>query len=165
MASKAQELCASHINLNVSLKASTTSNPPTLQATISNSDSSRPMTVLSWDNILDENALNLGVFQFSDAETGSKLDIQGLKVNRRLPPPRGDLIEIQPASKVTREIPLKSRLLPSGGKTYRVKAAGNWKAVWVSNANEVGDQDLAAMSGPHVLSGTFESNEVEVKLS
>lgn len=82
----------------------------------------------------------------------------------RLPPSRGDLVEIAPGTEETRNIACQIPWLPKNGEEYIVKANGGWRAVWGKPASDVTDAEMESMSGPDVLEGEYKSEPVSVRL-
>ena len=131
---------------------------------ISNASPDSTFTFLSWDTPFDPRALDLGVVGLSDAVTGKEIPGPGLKLNRKMPAPRDELIEVEPGKTRTRELELKGFWLPEEGTKVRIHAHGEWKAVWKARRkDEIAEAELEALAGDRVLRGPFQSeNTVEV---
>lgn len=157
---------ASTTDLQVTLQDVTQSDPLKVRLTVRNNNPSTTLSFLSWDSVLDDvNILNTGILTLVDTASNQAVEGLGMKVNRLLPPPRDALIELKPGSEKSRDISLTAPWIPNDGRLYRIQASGSWKAVWSSASSEVGDDALGAMIGPHVLSGPFKSNAIEIRLS
>ncbi|KXT00869.1 hypothetical protein AC578_958 [Pseudocercospora eumusae] len=144
-------------DLVVALSRGKTSNPPTVHVAIQNKNAATPLTLLTWDTPLDPSALNTGVLTISDASSGEAIPGPELKLNRRLPPPRDDLVTIAPGDVVEKEIELVAPWIPRVGRSVTVSAHGSWRAVWSKSEEDVKDEELAAISGGGVMTGAFKS--------
>ena len=145
-------------DLQLSVQLATSSGDK-LTITISNQDSTTPRTFLQWDTPFDIRALDMGVLRLEDAETGDELPSPGLKLNRKLPPPRDDLIEVPAGGEVSKEIELKAPWLPTDGRKVRVRAEGEWKAAWKKGKDEIVEAELGDLGGESALTGAFRSEE------
>jgi hypothetical protein len=148
---------------DVAISLSSAQSPLTLKVTIRNDSPDKTFSFLSWDSPFDPQAINTGVLCLKDAETGSTIDSPGMKLNRMLPPPRDELIEIAPGSSATKELGLKSPWIPTDGKKYQLHLRGNWRAAWAKAAADVSDRELEAM-GSEGTEGAFESDSLEMNL-
>jgi hypothetical protein len=152
--------------LTLELKASDTkTSPPTIIATVTNLHESTTVTLLIWDTPFDEKALLLGLFTIKDIEHGHTLPSPGLKLNRKLPPPKEAFLEIAPRHAIAKEIVLEG---PGAqieeGARYEIQATGKWKAVWHASVVEIGYGNLQKMGGgTGVVSFDFESNVISIK--
>jgi hypothetical protein len=139
--------------------------PPTIIATVTNLHDSTTVTLLTWDTPFDEKALLLGLFEIRDVEHGHTIPSPGLKLNRKLPPPKEAFLEIAPRHAIAKEIVLEGAgvQLEKGSK-YEVRAKGKWKAVWQASVADIGYGNLQKMGGgTGVVSFGFDSNTVSVK--
>ena len=136
-----------------------------LACTIRNTDSEHALTFLTWDTPFDPTAVNTGVLSIKDAETGADIPSPGMKLNRKMPPPRDALVEIAPKSSAERELNLSSPWIPTDGKKYQVAVHGTWRAIWQKPAAQVSDEELAALKGDEAMQGGFDSGSVEMILS
>lgn len=141
-------------DLQLSVRLSTTPERK-LKITIANHDSREPRTFLSWDTPFDSRALDMGILTLKDAASGKRLPSPGLKVNRKLPPPRDDLVEVAAGGHVSKEIELKAPWLPRDGRKVQVAAEGEWKAVWKKSSDAVKDNELAEFGGEAAIRGEF----------
>lgn len=148
---------------DVAVELSSAENPNTVKITIRNDSPDKTFSFLSWDSPFDPQAINTGVLCLKDAETGDEIPSPGLKLNRMLPPPRDDLVEISPGSSSSKELDLKSPWIPTDGKKYQVQLRGNWRAAWAKAATDVSDRELGSF-GSDGSSNAFESDEVELQL-
>jgi len=149
--------------LNVRLVAG--ASPSVITVIIENKDLSTPITFLSWNTPFDPQALNSGILRLARANTGEEVSGPGMKLSRKLPPPRDELVEIGAGSTVTKDIALASPWIPTDGGQYRVKMQGRWSVVWTKASNQVTDQELAAVTGDASLQRMFHSESVEMQLS
>lgn len=138
---------------------------PTVKVTIQNTHPTSYMSFLSWDTPVDPSALNTGVLTIVYAVSGEPVPGPGLKLNRLLPPPREDIIELAPQETIEVDIDLSAPWIPGDGKLVKVHALGEWRAVWAKGKDEITNEELGAMSGPGVLRGPFRSvRDVEMEL-
>jgi len=150
-------------NQAVAVSLSSAQNPLTIKVTIRNDSKDKPFSFLTWDSPFDPQAVNTGVLCLKDAETGSTIEGPGMKLNRMLPPPRDELVEIAPGSSATKELGLKSPWIPTDGKKYQLHMRGNWRAAWTKAKADVSDGELEAM-GSDGTESAFESDSLEVQL-
>lgn len=150
------------LQLSVHLSATTDRK---LKITITNNDFTTPRTFLRWDTPFDPRALDMGILKLEDAESGQDLPSPGVKLNRRLPPPRDDLVEVPAGGEVSKEIELKAPWLPGDGRKVQVSAKGEWKAVWKKARDEVSNDELDIVGGQDVIRRMFrDGNSVEMVL-
>ncbi|KAI6842801.1 hypothetical protein KC315_g443 [Hortaea werneckii] len=161
-----QEEASRH--LSVAIKA-VSSSPPTIAASISNQHSTKVITVLGWDTPFDPTALNSGALQLyritssgSNAAESVEIPGPGMKVNRLLPPPREDLIELKPGASVERHVTLKAPWIPADGQDYRLRFRGQWRGLWPKATGDISAQDLEQLGG--VTGQSYETETVEMKL-
>jgi hypothetical protein len=148
--------------LQVSLSA--TSEPGELRIDILNRNQDSARTFLAWDTPFDDKALDLGALVVKDAITGEMLPGPGLKLNRMLPPPLDDLIEVPAGGQVSKYLRLKSFWLPSDGRKVIVNAEGEWKAVWEGRKQDVSEAERQALGGDRAAKGSFTSEPAQVDL-
>ena len=148
---------------DVAISLSSAESPLTLKVTIRNYSPDKTFSFLTWDSPFDPSAINTGVLCLKDAETGNTIDSPGMKLNRMMPPPRDELVEISPGSSATKELALKSPWIPTDGKKYQLHMQGKWRAAWAKAAADVSDDELEAMGGD-VSEGAFESDLLEMQL-
>lgn len=136
----------------------------TVACTIRNTDSEHTISFLTWDTPFDPTAVNTGVLALRNAETGTDIPSPGMKLNRKMPPPRDALVEIAPKSSAEHELNLSSPWIPTDGKKYQVAVHGTWRAIWQKPATQVSDEELAALKGDEAMQGMFDSESVEMTL-
>lgn len=148
-------------SLELSLEQPDTSSP-TLKVNLRNTSPDTPFTILTWDTPLDPKALALGVFRMVDASSGSELLAMNMKLNRKLPPSRDQLIEIGPGKDYSTEVKFEPPLAQlHKGKSYVIQAIGRWKGVWPVAASELNESDLNELGGgSRCLTGDFQSDKV-----
>lgn len=154
-------------HLSVAIKA-ISSSPPTVAATISNHHSTKVITVLGWDTPFDPTAVNSGALQlYRIKSSGSNAAAEsveipgpGMKVNRLLPPPREDLIELKPGASIERHVPLKAPWIPADGQNYRLRFQGQWRGLWAKSIGDISAQDLEKLGG--VTGEGYESGTIEM---
>ena len=148
---------------DVSVELSSADAPLTIKVTIRNDSPDKAFSFLSWDSPFDPQAVNTGVLSLKDAETGDEIQGPGMKLNRMLPPPREDLVEISPGSSATKELGLKFLWVPTDGKKYQIQLRGSWRAAWSKAAADVSDQELESM-GSDGPPKSFASGQLEMQL-
>lgn len=148
---------------DIAVELSSAESPLTVKVTIRNQSPDKAFSFLTWDSPFDPQAINTGVLCLKDAETGNEIDGPGMKLNRMLPPPRDDLVEISPGSSATKELGLRSPWVPTDGKKYQVHVQGSWRAAWLKAAADVSDRELESM-GSEISSKGFESDQLEMQL-
>ncbi|KAI7540313.1 hypothetical protein KC343_g6835 [Hortaea werneckii] len=156
-------------HLSVAIKA-VSSSPPTIAASISNHHPTKVITLLSWDTPFDPTALNSGALQLyrltssgsNNAADSVEIPGPGMKVNRLLPPPREDLIELKPGASVERHVTLKAPWIPADGQDYRLRFQGQWRGLWPKATGDISAQDLEQLGG--VTGQGYETETVEMKL-
>lgn len=148
---------------DVAIELSSAESPLTVKVTIRNDSPDKTFSFLTWDSPFDPQAINTGVLCLKDAETGNEIEGPGMKLNRMLPPPRDDLVEISPGSSATKELGLRSPWVPTDGKKYQIHLQGSWRAAWAKAAADVSDRELESM-GSDGSSKTFKSEHLEIQL-
>jgi hypothetical protein len=164
-----QEALDPHISksqLTLELKESDPkTSPPTIIATVTNLHESTTVTLLTWDTPFDEKALLLGLFTIKDIEHDHTIPSPGLKLNRKLPPPKEAFLEIAPRHAIAKEIVLEGpgAQLEKGAR-YEIQSKGRWKAVWQASVAAIGYGNLQKMGGGTGVVGIdFESNVIDIK--
>ncbi|KIW03544.1 uncharacterized protein PV09_05305 [Verruconis gallopava] len=139
--------------------------PPTIMVVATNLHESTTVTLLTWDTPFDDKALQLGLFEIKDLQSGHVLPSLGLKLNRKLPPPKEAFLEIEPRRAIAKELVLDGPGVQlEQGRLYEVRAKGTWKAVWQANVADIGYSNLQKMGGgTGVLSFDFVSNVITIK--
>ena len=154
----------SRLTSSLKVRISDQSTPSELKVAIHNKDPSRTITFLSWDTAFDPQAINSGVLCLENADTDEEIPSPDMKLNRKLPPPRDDLIEISPGSTVTKIVALKSPWIPTDGQRYRAHFQGSWKAAWSKAAAQVTDEELASVTGDMDSQSNFHTDKFEMQL-
>lgn len=149
---------------DISVELAAAEAPLTVRVTIRNDSPDHSFSFLTWDSPFDPQAINTGVLSLRDAESGAEIEGPAMKLNRLLPPPREDLVEIKPGSSATRELGLASPWVPTDGKTYQVQAQGSWRAAWAKAASDVTDQELEAMGIDGLVAEAYRSERLELQL-
>lgn len=157
-------VASDHSSDGISVELAPAEAPLTIRVTIRNDSPDHPFSFLTWDSPFDPQAINTGVLSLRDAESGTELEGPAMKLNRLLPPPRDDLVEIKPGSSATRELGLASPWVPTDGKTYQIQAQGSWRAAWAKAASEVTDGELEAMGTDESVAKAFSSGSLEMQL-
>ncbi|OQO05077.1 hypothetical protein B0A48_08097 [Cryoendolithus antarcticus] len=139
------------------------STPSTLQVRIHNTDLERTISFLTWDTPLDPSAINTGVLSLVNANTGETIPGPDMKINRLLPPPRKDLVELVPGASTGRDLALKSPWIPTDGTRCTVRMQGTWRAVWAKPAVQVTDLELGSMIGDQRTTA-FDTRSVEMSI-
>ena len=148
---------------DVAISLSSAQSPLTVKVTIRNDSPDKTFSFLTWDSPFDPQAINTGVLCLKDSESGKTIESPGMKLNRMMPPPRDELVEIAPGSSATKELGLKSPWIPTDGKKYQLHMRGNWRAAWAKTAADVSDGELEAL-GNDGTESAFESDELEMHL-
>ncbi|KAM0715582.1 hypothetical protein Q7P37_009080 [Cladosporium fusiforme] len=148
----------------ISVELSAAEAPLTIRVTIRNDSPDHPFSFLTWDSPFDPQAINTGVLSLKDDQSGSEIEGPAMKLNRLLPPPRDDIVEIKPGSSATRELGLASPWVPTDGKTYQIQAHGSWRAAWAKSASDVTDKELEAMGIDEKVAGAFSSDALKLQL-
>ncbi|KAJ5584789.1 uncharacterized protein N7459_004589 [Penicillium hispanicum] len=155
---------------SLDLQVSLTSSPSTMQAqspstfpvtvTVHNPASS-PVTVLKWGTPLDNRAGLMGIFEVCDTSTGHTLTLDTIKISRKLPPSREDLIEISPKGTLERTVDLPRQRFRKGHE-YSIRAQGLWHAIWKEPVANVTASQLQDLTG--AARGGFSSEVAIVKV-
>ncbi|GIK07703.1 hypothetical protein Aspvir_003370 [Aspergillus viridinutans] len=118
-----------------------------------------PVTFLNWGTPFDPRANLLGVFQINDTSNNNPITLDTIKINRRLPPSRDDLVEIPAESSKEQTVTIPQVPLEEGHK-YAVQAKGIWHGIWhgiwACTRDEVTDSQLESL-GEGEARGKFES--------
>ncbi|KAL5332540.1 hypothetical protein BJX70DRAFT_383847 [Aspergillus crustosus] len=118
-----------------------------------------PVTLLNWGSPLDPRANILGVFEIRDTDTDEAVTIDTIKFSRKLPPPKGDFVQIAPGEAVDAEVTIP-RVPLVEGHHYTIQAKGRWQAVWERAIEDVPSDDLDKLTNAE--RGSFESEPVPV---
>lgn len=121
-----------------------------------------PVTLLTWNSPLDSHAGVLGVFEIRDLGNGKTIEIDTIKVSRKLPATPDDLVEIPAGQTVERIVKLPS-FQSEEGHEYSIRAQGVWHAIWDMPLTDVTASQLTNLTG--AVRGEFQSNTALVKLN
>ncbi|KAF2746262.1 hypothetical protein M011DRAFT_90580 [Sporormia fimetaria CBS 119925] len=139
--------------------------PPTLQVTLKNDHPSSTFTILRWATPLDPQALNLGIFKLVDADTGTAINTDIIKVGRKMPPPKEDLLELQSGAENTVEVVFDKPWMPNRKPaSYKVWIEGEFHGVWEKPVREVSEQELEDYTGSPLDGRNFRSEQVELRV-
>lgn len=149
--------------LEVTLSQASTFSPPSLVATVKNTNP-HTVSILSYDSPLDPLVLQLGYVSITPDGKDTPLDIATVQVRRLWPPKRDQLIVIEAGAEATNKFELKPIVVPPGdlGKKAKVALSGSWSAVWSKTRDEVGDDELNDPQGSGAAKGGFGSNVLEI---
>ncbi|ERF75063.1 hypothetical protein EPUS_04845 [Endocarpon pusillum Z07020] len=101
---------------------------PTLHATVQNT-AQHPLTILTYNSLLDNAAGVLGIIHVTDTSTGEEVPSDVVQFQRVWPPPKDAFVEIAPDSQIEVDIPLRTHKLEAG-KKYDVVAKWTWQGLW-----------------------------------
>lgn len=135
----------------------------TLKITLLNISPDTPLSFLRWSSPLDIKAGAMGLFVFTSKSSGKPAHSMNLKLNRKVPEsgvyPSQDTIRLEAGGKVEKEVTIKApEVVLERGEAYSVSVKGFWMHVVVGDHAELRTEQ----SG--VLSGSFESEAVEIKI-
>lgn len=154
-------------DIHVSLRQ-TSKSPLGITITVSN-NSSKPVTILTWDSPLDNLALQLGILAITPVDTAKPLDIPTIKISRKLPPGEGSLVGLAPGESRENPILFNELLVPAdkiNGKTISVGLKGRWRGVWFMARDELTQEAIEALGtsegGP--VSGEFEADPIDIEM-
>jgi hypothetical protein len=136
--------------------------PPAIHITASvHNAADFPVTFLRWATPLDPQAGVLGIFEVRDIATHRTMPVPIIKISRKLPASRDDLVEILPRQTLQTTINLPTMTLDKGNE-YSIRARGVWHAVWPSESVNVTTSQLEDIKG--ATRGEFLSNESHVRI-
>ena len=151
-------------DLSVRLHGNSEGQTTVVKVTIENTHPTRTVTLLRWDTPLDKSCFRTGVLTITETATGESVQGPGMKINRKLPPAREELVEIPAKGAVGEDLVLNEPWMPSDGRSVKIVARGSWRAVWAKAIAEVTVEELQAMTGEGMLQGAFVSEtDVELK--
>lgn len=135
--------------------------PPSLLVTLKNNHPSSTFTVLKWGTPLDPQATNLGVFKLTNAESGEPIDVVVIKIARKTPPARSELVQIEPSTEHATEVVFEKPWMPqTKPASYKVQVEGKFYAVWEKAAKDVTESDLKDYFDSPYQGCAFSSEEV-----
>ncbi|KAH7132584.1 hypothetical protein B0J11DRAFT_427771 [Dendryphion nanum] len=135
--------------------------PPSILVTLKNHNPKSTFTLLKWSTPLDPLAQILGVFKLEDADTGEKVPIDVIMINRKTPPPRDELVTIMPGTEESVEVVFNKPWFPEKKPAkYKVKAEGTFKGAWEKSADQVTDNELDVYVDSPLYDRAFETKEL-----
>jgi hypothetical protein len=147
-----------HITLIPVTRLLGASEVPTLQATVQNT-APHPITILTYNSLLDKAAGVLGIIHVTDSSTGQAVPSDVVQFRRVWPPTRDAFVEIAPNENLEVEIPLTTHKLEPG-KKYDVTAQWAWLGLWKGNI----DTAMEAYSKVDTAEGLPNCPTTEVKI-
>ncbi|KAF2250979.1 hypothetical protein BU26DRAFT_517730 [Trematosphaeria pertusa] len=134
--------------------------PPSLLVTLKNNNPETPFTILKWGTPLDPQASNLGVFKLVDAESGKEVPTDIIKIARKMPPSREDMVTVAPGTEEATEVVFDKPWMPNKKPAkYKVKAEGEFMGVWDKYGGDVQESDMEAYTDSPLSGRAFKSNE------
>ncbi|KAJ5297313.1 hypothetical protein PENANT_c005G10067 [Penicillium antarcticum] len=136
--------------------------PPTIHITASvHNAADFPVTFLKWATPLDPQAGVLGIFEIWDTKTHQTIPAPVIKVSRKLPASRDDLVELLPRQTLQTTINLPTMNLDKDNE-YAIRARGVWHAVWPTELVNITASQLEDTQG--ASRGEFLSNDSHVRI-
>ncbi|KAJ2994448.1 hypothetical protein NUW58_g1557 [Xylaria curta] len=155
-------------NLQVKVTRSPISQP-SISVSITNTHSSVPATILQWNSPLDPAALGLGLVHIIPAGTADPININAIKISRKMPPGADSLVTLFPGESATNIVELRDPIVPKDvwdAGPAKVRMTGRWMAVWpeLTKENLLSDPQRLQSVGAGVgsLIGEWESDVIEV---
>lgn len=157
-------------DLRVSLQQ-TSKSPPAICIKVTN-NSSRPVTVLTWESPLDQLALQLGLLtitpESANASASAPLDIPTIKVSRKLPPGNESLVSLAPGESRENHVVFQELLVPLAeirGKKARVSLKGRWTRVWPKARSELTQEQIEGLGAEGgAVSGECKAEGIEIEV-
>lgn len=153
-----------HITLKRAEAVLGASEIPRLHATVQNT-APHPITILTYNGLLDKAAGLLGIIHVIDDSTGDETPSDKVQFQRLWPPPRDAFVEVASNDKVEVEIPLRTHQLKADTK-YQVVAKWAWQGLWKGGVDVAleacsnnGDTAAGSGNGPTTevqIQGSFE---------
>lgn len=131
---------------------------PTLRATVQNT-APYPITILTYNTLLDKAAGVLGIIHLIDRATGKEAAFDVVKFQRVWPPSQDAFIEIAPNDRRAVEITMRTHKLEAG-KKFDVVASWAWQGLWKGGV----DIAMEACSAGHTAAGLCNGPTTEVKI-
>lgn len=125
-----------------------------------NNTSNHLVTFLKWATPFDALAGPLGVFTVYDPETGEPVPMNIVKISRKLPASRNDLIEI-PAGQIVKKTVHIPEVVLEPDREYLLRAEGAWLAIWENGLADVDESRLVDLGDSK--SGEFRSDTTLLK--
>ncbi|KAL2006499.1 hypothetical protein VTN00DRAFT_9167 [Thermoascus crustaceus] len=142
--------------------------PTTIKVNVSVYNSADiPLTLLRWGTPLDPASGVLGVFEVRSLnnngnDDGQVLQMDTIKLSRKLPPTVEDLVEIPAGGAVEAAVTLPPLQLHAG-REYSVVTRGRWQAVWEGRMSDVTPEKLETLAD--AKAGGFVSDRAVVKIN
>jgi hypothetical protein len=131
---------------------------PTLRAAVRNTNS-HPVTILTYNSVLDKAAGVSGIIHVIDRSTGDEVPFDMVHFRRVWPPPRTAFVEIAPNDAVEVEIPLSTHKLEAS-REYDAVARWAWRGLWKGGA----DVTMDAFSKGDNMEGSWSNSTLEIKM-
>lgn len=119
-----------------------------------------PVTFLNWSTPFDHLAGPLGVFTVHDKVVGETVPMDIVKISRKLPATREDLIEI-PADQTVKKMMHIHGVRLKADHGYLVHAEGVWLAIWEKALADINEGQLEDLGDSK--RGEFKSNPTLLK--
>jgi hypothetical protein len=143
----------------------TSRNPPSLLVTLKNNSPDTPYTLLKWGTPLDPAALNTGVFNIMNKETGDEVEQLVVQINRKMPPPQEELVTVAPGAEEEFTVVFDKPWMPQQKPAkYKIKAQGNFMGVWNKYGTDLTEGDLDAYSESPFSGKGFATNELLMEI-
>lgn len=149
-------------DLAVSLEQTTKTSPPTLAIRVTN-NSTRTLTILTWESPLDPLALQLGLLRLgAGSEADPTIEVPTVKVSRKMPPGEDSLVTLAPGESRANLVVLKERSVPverlRGRRTQvALSGAARWSRVWTKARAALTESQIAELG----VDGTAVSGDVK----
>lgn len=147
-----------HITLKRAEGIPAASDVPTLQVAVQNT-APFPITILTYNGLLDKAAGVLGIIHVIDGSTGDEVPSEKVQFQRVWPPPRDAFIEVAPNDRTEVEIPLRTHQLKAD-KKYQVVAKWTWQGLWKGGV----DMAMKACSTGDTTSTTWDGHTTEAQV-
>ncbi|KAK2611860.1 hypothetical protein N8I77_005181 [Diaporthe amygdali] len=151
-----------HISLSQASKS-----PPAISIKVTN-NSSKPVTILTWDSPLDQLALSLGTVYITPSDASKPLEISRIMVQRKTPPSDESLVSLAPGESRENQVELRELLVPAKklkGKKSTVQVKGRWMGVWPKSRDELNEEAIEkGAHGGGAVAGTYASESVEIEV-
>lgn len=147
-----------HITLKRAEEVLSASDTPKLHATVQNT-APHPITILTYNGLLDKAAGVLGIIHVIDSITGDEVPCDTVQFQRVWPPPRDAFVEVASNDKLEVEIPLRTHQLKAD-KKYHVVAKWTWQGLWKGGV----DVALKACSNGDIAAGSWNGPTTEVQM-
>ena len=149
--------------LNLTIRQA--SDPLTIEAVITNTHATTSFSVLDWDTPINPRAFSFGIFSMRRLGDEDNVMLgRDLRARRLMPISRSSIVEIGPCSSAIQQHTIPIQYFPlESGQTYKIRAAGFYKAVWPVKVEEITDKELMSPGrSRRSMSSNFKSNEIEI---